>query len=178
MGARVRHPGWDWSIPTLIESVITFAAESPHHATLNPETDVPTEQWVRMSFSPNNPWLATAANDTCRYDVSYGLVSRSAKVDHPHGAYAARIFKFWKYLAVKWKSKLAVHRLRVAAAFLDDKSSFKIGEPEELGGEPVAPLERNKKTITQGGKAAAAGTRAKLTSHIIKSLPLSHLFRL
>ena len=155
-GSTCRFPD-DWSIAALIESVIEFAANNDKLATLDPETDVPTEQWVRMSFSPANPWLASSVNYTCRFDISYGLTSRNAKTEHPHGAYAARIFKYWKSKASSWKKKLKPFKLEVKAGFLDDKTSFKIGEPEEVGGGSVAPLERNKKTPTASGKAAQAG---------------------
>ena len=155
-GTTCRAPP-DWSIPRLIESVVNYAANNDKLQTLDPEDDVPTEQWVRMSFSPANPWLATSENYTCRFDISYGLVSRNGKSDHPQGAYAARIFKAWRHKVVEWKKKLAPHGLGVKAAFLDDKTSFKIAEPEEVGGEPVAPLERNKKTPVIGGEAASAG---------------------
>lgn len=151
---------WDWSIPKLIDSIVKFSVASKDHTALDPETDVPTAAWVGMSFSPSNPWIDTSANYLCRWDITHGLVSRSAKADHPHGAYCAHIFKHWKYLAVKWKKKLSDVGLYLVALFLDDKSSFKIGEPEELGGEGVAPLERNKATPTAHGKAAAAGTHS------------------
>ena len=62
-GSTCRFPD-DWSISALIESVVHFAANSPDLPNLDPEQDVPIEQWVRMSFSPHNPWLATSANYT------------------------------------------------------------------------------------------------------------------
>ena len=155
-GSTCQFPD-DWSITTLIESVISFAANIGKLTTLDPIKDVPSQQWVRMSFSPHNPWFATSANYTCRFDMSYGSTSRNAKADHPHAAYAARFFKAWKYKACQWKEKLKPHKLEVREGFLDDKTSFKIAEPAEAGGEAVAPLERNKKTPVAGGQAAQAG---------------------
>ena len=105
----------------------------------------------------NNPWLATSANCTCKFDITYGLMSRNGKSEHPQAAYAARVFKAWRHKAVQWKHKLKPYKLEVRASFLDDKTSFKIADPAETGDEPVAPLERNKKTPVAGGRAMQAG---------------------
>ena len=90
--------------------------------------------------------MATSANYTSRFDIPYGLVSRDAKSEHPHAPYAARVFKAWRHKASEWKVKLKPHGLKAQASFLDDKTSFKIADPEEAGGEAVPPLDRNKRT--------------------------------
>ena len=45
-GSTCRFPD-DWSITTLVESIIQFAADNKTLTTLDPEKDVPTTQWVR-----------------------------------------------------------------------------------------------------------------------------------
>ena len=47
-----------WSIPQLIKDVKVHTAMGDVHIT---EEETPSEEWVRLSFSPANPWIKSSA---------------------------------------------------------------------------------------------------------------------
>ena len=138
-----------WSVPQLIKDVVQHAASSTPLTEITAD-EIPSEEWVRLSFSPSNPWIKTSAAYTCRFDLHFKVLSRGATTDHPDGAYAARILKYWKHLACELKGKLRDgQRVAVKA---DDKCSAKVGEPRD----GVSALERNREVIMSGASEPSA----------------------
>jgi hypothetical protein len=130
-----------WSISSLKKEIIEFASNPTEHnhsfSPLLPD-QVPSDQWVRMSFSPSNPWVSAAKYYQCKFDIRFRLLSRNAHSEHQDGEYCARILKYLRHLAVELKHKLGVQHIIFMLG--DDKSSFKIGDPNDA----LAVLERSK----------------------------------
>ena len=67
-----------WSMNSLITDIREYAANSAaNNNKFEPLTDdeVPSEQWVRMSFCPSNPWVHSAKYYNCKFDVRFRLLS-------------------------------------------------------------------------------------------------------
>ena len=134
-----------WSIPQLIREVKEHALHSEPPIEIT-DDDTPSEECVRLAFSPNNPWVKTSAAYTCKFDLRFKVLSRGAVEDHADAAYAARVLKYWRHLACELKSRLKPSGKRLVALNVDDKCSTKIGEPHD----GVSALERNKEVIMSG----------------------------
>ena len=137
------------------------------------ELETPSDECVRLSFSPNNPWVKTSAAFTCRFDLRFKVMSMGATEDHPDAAYAARVLKYWKHLACELKQRLQPSGKKLLALKIDDKCSAKAGEPED----GVSALERNRATIVAGSSEPLASkhdfTWAKVNISVVFEVDVS-----
>lgn len=112
------------------------------------DSEIPSEEWVRLQFLPKNPIAHGAVNYTGRFQVHYRVQSRSLHHDHPDTYYCMAQFKYVRSFAVL---------LRDHVTFIceDDKHAINVGEP----GLPLASLDHNRKVMV------IEGTQLKASDH-------------
>lgn len=109
-----------------------------------PDTSVPSKQWLRMQFSPNNETVKVSEYYTGRLNIKYMVQARQLRVDHPDFHYASALFRYEREMAVRYREYSNL-------IFMDDKHRCKVGEP----GYPVAAVERGKSVIVANGATFA-----------------------
>ena len=115
-------------------------------ADLCPEgTAIPSVALVRLQFTPRNPYIHSALNFTCHYDVQYKVQSRQLRVFHEDDHYCAALLKYLKHLAVL---------LQNLCKFFccDDKAEIPIGEP----GSVISTGVRGKKSLAPSSTVLGA----------------------
>ena len=105
-----------------------------------PNTLIPSKQWLRMQFSPNNETVKVSEYYTGRLDIKYMVQARQLRVDHPDLHYASALFRYEREMAIKYREFSNIF-------FLDDKHRCKVGEPNF----PVAAVDRGKSVIVAKG---------------------------
>ena len=82
----------------------------------------PSEEWVRLQFSPINPYTNIAIKYTEHFETKYTVQRRQMRADHPDSKYAYIYYTYLKEFAVKFKNNTTL-------AYMDDKATVPIGEP-------------------------------------------------
>uniref|UniRef100_U9SFI0 Uncharacterized protein n=1 Tax=Rhizophagus irregularis (strain DAOM 181602 / DAOM 197198 / MUCL 43194) TaxID=747089 RepID=U9SFI0_RHIID len=101
-----------------------------------PNTSVPSKQWLRMQFGPNNETVKVSEYYTGRLNIKYMVQARQLRVDHPDFHYASALFRYEREMAVRYREYSNL-------IFMDDKHRCKVGEP----GYPVAAVEQENHVI-------------------------------
>ncbi|WAR22044.1 hypothetical protein MAR_016018 [Mya arenaria] len=85
-------------------------------------TPIPSNETIRLQFSPRNPFHNTALKYTGKFNVKFRVQTRQARVSHPDSHYAAKYFMYLKEFCVKFREN---------SMFLcmDDKAIIPVGEP-------------------------------------------------
>uniref|UniRef100_U9TKM5 Uncharacterized protein n=1 Tax=Rhizophagus irregularis (strain DAOM 181602 / DAOM 197198 / MUCL 43194) TaxID=747089 RepID=U9TKM5_RHIID len=107
-----------------------------------PDTEIPSEQWVRLQFWPRNPTYLSSLKYTGKLDAKFMVQSRQLRCNHIDSHYASALFQYLKELAITFKDYSWL-------IFMDDKHRCKVGEP----GYPVAAVERGKQVIVSCSKS-------------------------
>ncbi|CAB5374251.1 unnamed protein product [Rhizophagus irregularis] len=107
-------------------------------------TLIPSKQWLRMQFSPNNETVKVSEYYTGKLDIKYMVQARQLRIDHPDLHYASALFRYEKEMSIKYKEYSNL-------VFLDDKHRCKVGEPNY----PVAAVDRGKSVIVANGMTFA-----------------------
>ncbi|PKY58409.1 hypothetical protein RhiirA4_449266, partial [Rhizophagus irregularis] len=107
-----------------------------------PDTEIPSEQWVRLQFWPRNPTYLSSLKYTGKLDAKFMVQSRQLRCNHIDSHYASALFRYLKELAITFKDYSWL-------VFMDDKHRCKVGEP----GYPVAAVERGKQVIVSCNKS-------------------------
>ena len=84
---------------------------------------VPSEEWVRLQFSPENPCHKSTIKHTGRFKIKYMVQRRQMRSEHPDSKYAYVYYTYLKELAVKYRENTML-------VFLDDKATIPVGEPK------------------------------------------------
>ena len=77
-----------------------------------PDIAVPSHEWVRLQFSPTNPYADSAMKYTARFEIKYMVQRRQMRYEHPDGKHAQ--------MTNKDLSRII---------FLDDKGVVPVGNP-------------------------------------------------
>ncbi|PKY18698.1 hypothetical protein RhiirB3_492222 [Rhizophagus irregularis] len=107
-----------------------------------PNTEIPSEQWLRLQFWPRNPTYLSSLKYTGILDAKFMVQSRQLRNNHIDNHYASALFRYLKELAITFKDYSWL-------IFMDDKHRCKVGEP----GYPVAAVERGKQVIVSCSKS-------------------------
>ena len=99
-------------------------------------TEIPSEQWLRLQFWPRNPTYLSSLKYTGKLDAKFMVQSRQLRSNHIDNHYASALFRYLKELAITFRDYSCL-------VFMDDKHRCKVGEP----GYPVAAVERGKQVI-------------------------------
>ena len=86
------------------------------------EIDIPSKEWVRLQFSPCNPYASNSIRYTGRFEVKYAVQRRQLRKSHPDSKYVMMLQKYCKEYAV------LLHR-HVVLVSVDDKATVPVGEP-------------------------------------------------
>lgn len=123
----VAHMSQFLSVPDMIQQV---------KATLPPDTPIPSETSVLLSFSPPNTCSLTARHYTGRINLTHKIQTRQLRNFHQDFHFCAAQFKYMRQMAIKFR-----HRSVLISA--DDKAKVCIGEPDM----PVSTGVRGKKSL-------------------------------
>lgn len=96
-------------------------------------------EYFRLQFTPRNSIRKSAQKYYCRFNVKWGLQTRTLRKQHSDQHYASKQFLFMKQMAQKFRDYCSV-------CFMDDKASIPIGSP----GAPLSAT-RRQRTILQAG---------------------------
>ena len=100
------------------------------------ETEIPSIQWIRLQFHPQNPTYKSSIRHTGKLNAKFMVQARQLRINHMDTHYASAIFRYLKEMAVLFNNNSWL-------VFMDDKHHCKIGEP----GYPVAAVERGKQVL-------------------------------
>ena len=89
-----------------------------------PDIAIPSDEWVRLQFSPKNPYSKNAMKHTGRFPIKFMVQRRQMRSEHADSKYAYIQYQYGKEFAVKFKFKDEC--LMVCA---DDKAIILVGEP-------------------------------------------------
>ena len=107
---------------------------------------VPSEEWIRLQFWPQNPYFSSALRYTGRFDVKYCVQSRQLRKNHPDTHYVSVILQYVKDFAVQYQDITQM-------VSVDDKCVVPVGEP----GDPISTAVRshNRSMALKASKLAA-----------------------
>lgn len=96
----------------------------------NPNTPIPSIQWLRFQFWPQRPSFASSQKYTGRLKIKFMIQSRQFRHNHVDSHYASALYRYEREFAIQY---------RVFTTFVcqDDKHTIKVGEL----GYPVAAVE-------------------------------------
>ena len=104
---------------------------------------IPCLEWLRVQFTPQNPWCKVAYIFTSRFNMKMGLQTRLLRKSHPDQKYGTILFHYFKAFSVMFREESIMF-------FLDDKCSIPIGSPQN----PVSIVCRQKRVMGGGGLSA------------------------
>ena len=84
-------------------------------------TDIPSAAFVRLQFTPRNPYTHTALNFTSRLQVQYKIQRRQLRISHPDDYFCGAQFKYLKSLAIRLGDDCSLF-------FCDDKAKVAVGQ--------------------------------------------------
>ena len=84
--------------------------------------DVPSLEWVRLQFTPTNPYTNSALKYTSRFEIKFMVQRRQMRSDHPDSKYAYITFKYLEEFAIRYKDVASL-------ICLDDKAVIPVGNP-------------------------------------------------
>jgi hypothetical protein len=123
------------SIRELRDRVITRLNTKYQGPPLPDDVAVPSEEWIRLNFTPSNAYATKAMHYTGRFNVKYKMQSRLLQKSSEDEHYCRTIFKYECEFNIKYRDY---------ACFIsaDDKHKVPIGK-----GVPVSTGVHNKKTL-------------------------------
>ena len=86
------------------------------------EVHVPSVEWLRLQFWPQNPYSTSALRHTGRLNLKFGVQVRQLRHAHVDSKYVSMILRYLKEFAVEARSF-------VNYVSIDDKAVIPIGEP-------------------------------------------------
>ena len=101
--------------------------------------DIPSDEWIRLQFTPNNVWAYRSKKFTQRFDIKMGIQTRLTRKYHPDQKYGSVLFNYFKEFCVR-------HRDDICLYFLDDKCSIPIGSPNS----PASTITRQRRCYGAG----------------------------
>lgn len=88
-----------------------------------PDVKVPSEEWVRLQFQPENPFSLSAMAHTGRFNIKFQVQRRQMRANHDDAKYVFHQQRYVREFAVRYRS----HTNMISA---DDKAVIPVGEPE------------------------------------------------
>ena len=126
-----------------------------------PNTPVPSDEWIRLQFSPSCKSSHTQLRYTGRLNVKHMVQQRQWRKQHEDSHYAACLFRYEREYALLVKD-------HAIFACIDDKHRIKVGEPDA----PVASAERGRQVIVHSGTSLQSSDHDFTTFSIIPSVVL------
>lgn len=83
---------------------------------------IPSVEWIRLQFSPRNPYAANSIRNTGRFEVKFAVQKRQLRKSHPDSKYVMVLLKYVREYAVRFAD-------HVLLASIDDKAIVPVGEP-------------------------------------------------
>ena len=130
-----------------------------------PNTPVPSDEWIRLQFSPACVSSHTALRYTGELRVRRKVQQRQWRKHHEDAHYAACIFRYEREYTVLMKD-FAVF------VSIDDKHRIKVGEPDC----PVASAERGRQVLVGSQSLLLAADHDFTKFSIVPSVVLSQRF--
>ena len=132
--------------------------------TRKPDVDCPSAEWVRLQFTPCNPYTKSALKHTGRFPIKFAVQARQMRNEHVDSKYGYTIFKYLKEFCVQ-------HRENTKLFFVDDKAVIPVGEPSN----PVSTNVRrhNKSLVAASGPTLAALDHDWKVAGLVASVALS-----
>lgn len=87
-----------------------------------PNIEVPSDEWMRLQFSPKNPYSKNALKYSGRFPIKFLVQRRQMRSEHSDSKYGFIQYKYGKQFAVKYRENC----IMVCA---DDKAVIPVGEP-------------------------------------------------
>ena len=108
---------------------------------------VPSVEWLRLQFWPNNPYSTAALRHTWRINLKFGVQTRQLHHEHVDSKYVSVLLRFFKDFCVQ-------ERDIVNYISVDDKAIISVGEP----GLPVSSSVRghNRSIVLADGPSPSA----------------------
>ncbi|PKC62311.1 hypothetical protein RhiirA1_443979 [Rhizophagus irregularis] len=88
------------SIRDLRESIIS-RLQTRLGNPLPSETNIPSDEWIRVQFTPKNTLAHSVINYTGRFNIRYKVQARLLRKDHPDSHYCAGYFRYLREFAIK-----------------------------------------------------------------------------
>ncbi|CAB4406022.1 unnamed protein product [Rhizophagus irregularis] len=67
------------------------------------EINIPSDEWIRVQFTPKNTLAHSAINYTGRFNIRYKVQARLLRKDHPDSHYCAGYFRYLREFAIKYR---------------------------------------------------------------------------
>ena len=99
---------------------------------------IPSIQWLRLQFWPQRSTAATSKYFTGKIKLKFMVQSRQFRCFHVDAHYTSALFRYQKEFAIRFRDYANIF-------CMDDKHSFKVGEPSC----PVAAVDRGKRVIVR-----------------------------
>ena len=58
--------------------------------------DIPSDEWIRLQFTPSNCWTERSKKFTKRFNVKMGIQTRLTRKHHPDQKYGVFFFNYFK----------------------------------------------------------------------------------
>ena len=125
------------------------------------DTPVPSDEWIRLQFSPVCLSSHTSLRYTGRLQVRHRVQQRQWRKQHEDAHYAACLFRYEREYTILLRN----HSIFVC---IDDKHRVKIGKPDA----PVASVEGGRQVILRSGMLLQASDHDFTKFSIIPSVVL------
>ena len=83
---------------------------------------IPSVEWIRLQFSPRNPYAANSIRNTGRFEVKFAVQKCQLRKSNPDSKYVMVLLKYVREYAVRFAD-------HVLLATIDDKAIVPVGEP-------------------------------------------------
>ena len=126
-----------------------------------PNTLVPSDEWIRLQFSPSCQSSHAQLRYTGHLKVKHMVQQRQWRKQHEDAHYATCLFRYEREYALLVKD-------HAIFACIDDKHRIKVGEPNA----PVSSAERGRQVIVHSGTSLQSSDYDFTTFSIIPSVVL------
>ena len=83
-----------------VRNLCEFIAERVKSKYSDEVVAIPSEEWVRLQFSPCNPYTSNSIRHTGRFEIKYAVQRRQLRRSHPDSKYVMTLQKYAKEYAV------------------------------------------------------------------------------
>ena len=125
------------------------------------DTPIPSEEWLRLQFSPKTINAISSMHYTGRLNVRFMVQKRQFRKNHEDEHYVAAVFRYLREYAVQLKNHCTM-------VCIDDKHRLKVGEP----GFSVAAAELGRRVIVRAETTFEVGDHDFTKFSIILSLTM------
>ena len=125
------------------------------------DTPIPSEEWLRLQFSPKTKNATSSMHYTGRLNVRFMVQKRQFRKNHEDEHYVAAVFRYLHKYAIQLKDHCTM-------VCIDDKQRLKVGEP----GFSVAAAERGRRVIVRAETTFEVGDHDLTKFSIILSLTM------